>query len=299
MMTVSTRPALIKRPFLSAVRWTLFALLLIPVVSAYAKEKWQTLPPTPSLPADTVGHRALINGTELWYAEWGAHNKGIPVLLLHGGALNSNWFGLLIPVLVKHGYRVIAMDSRGQGRSARGEGPITYHMMANDVVGLLDLLHLPQVSLVGWSDGGIIGLDLAIHHPQRLRRLFAFGANANTSGAYANADEAPLAIAYQSRAKEEYRRLSPTPDGWDAFYAVMSHMWLTEPDFTRAQLRSIRVPTTIADGEHEEFIKPAHTRYLAATIPNARLVILPDVSHFAILQDPAAFNSAVLDFLHH
>jgi len=281
----------------SPARWALLALLLTPVLTAYSKEQWQVLPPTPSLPAGTVGHRVLIDGALLWYAEWGAHNGGVPVLLLHGGSLNSNYFGLLIPVLAKHGYRVIAMDSRGQGRSARAQGPITYHMMANDTIALLDRLHIRQVSLVGWSDGGIIGLDLAINHPGRLHRLFAYGANTDVSGVYANAGKAPTVIAFEARAKREYHELSPTPDDWDSFLAVMGHMWSTEPDFSPGQLRSIRVSTTIADGQYEEIIKPQHTRYIAATIPNAKLVILPDVSHFAILQDPAEFNAAVLSFL--
>ncbi len=297
MVMSSSRSVPVSGPARRAARWTLLALLMLPLPAAHSTERWQTLPPTPSLPAGTVGHRAMINGALLWYAEWGMHESGVPVLLLHGGPLNSNYFGLLIPVLVRHGYRVIAMDSRGQGRSGRTPGPITYHMMANDVIRLLDLLHVRQVSLVGWSDGGIIGLDLAIHHPGRLRRLFAFGANADTAGIYANADKAPLVIAFVARARKEYRQLSPTPGDWDSFIAVMGHMWLTEPDFTAAQLRSIRVPTTIADGEYERIIKPEHTRYLAATIPHARLVILPDVSHFAILQDPAEFNAAVLSFL--
>jgi pimeloyl-ACP methyl ester carboxylesterase len=278
-------------------RWALLALLLISIQPAHSREQWQTLPPTPSLPAGTVGHRVMINGALLWYAEWGPRNGAVPVLLLHGGSLNSSYFSLLIPALTSHGYRVIAMDSRGQGRSARTRGPITFHMMANDVVRLLDRLHIREVSLVGWSDGGIIGLDLAINHPGRLHRLFAYGANTVVSGVYANADKAPTVIAFEARAKKEYRELSPTPGDWDSFIAVMGHMWSTEPDFTTRQLRSIRVPTTIADGQYEEIIRPQHTRYIAASIPNAKLVILPDVSHFAILQDPAEFNAAVLSFL--
>lgn len=297
MIMSSSRPAFASVFVRSAAWWTLLVLLMFPAFAARSKEQWQTLPPTPSLPAGTVGHRAMINGALLWYAEWGTHNGGVPVLLLHGGPANSNYFGLLIPALVRHGYRVIAMDSRGQGRSGRSQGPITYHMMADDVIGLLDLLHVRQVSLVGWSDGGIIGLDLAIHHPGRLHRLFTFGANADASGVYENADKAPVLVEFEARAKKEYRELSPTPGDWNSFLAVMSHMWLTEPDFTAEQLRSIRVPTTIADGEYEKIIKPAHTRYLAATIPNAKLVLLPDVSHFAMLQDPAEFNAAVLRFL--
>lgn len=299
MATSSSRSAFVSGPARPAARWALSVLLMLPIFSARSNERWQSLPPTPSLPAGTVGHRAMINGALLWYAEWGVHNSGVPVLVLHGGPANSNYFGLLIAALVRHGYRVIAMDSRGQGRSARAEGPITYHMMADDVIGLLDLLHVRQVNLVGWSDGGIIGLDLAIHHPQRLRRLFAFGANTDSSGVYPSADAAPVVIAFEARAKEEYRRLSPTPGDWDSFLAVMGRMWRTEPDFTAEQLHSIRVPTTIADGEHEEIIRPQHTRHIAATIPHARLVILPDVSHFAMLQDPAAFDGAVLDFLRH
>lgn len=299
MVRSSSRAVSVNRFGLSAARWTLFALLVLPMIGAHSKEQWQTLPPTPSLPAGTIGHRSMIDGALLWYAEWGSQNKGIPVLLLHGGPANSNYFGLLIPVLVSHGYRVIAMDSRGQGRSGRANGPITYHMMANDVIGLLHLLHVRQVDLVGWSDGGIIGLDLAIHHCGCLHRLFTFGANADAAGVFKNAGRAPLLVQFEARAKKEYRKLSPTPNDWNSFIAVMTHMWMTEPNFTAGQLRSIRVPTTIADGEYEKLIKPAHTRYLAATIPHARLVIVPNVSHFAMLQDPAAFNSAVLNFLRH
>jgi pimeloyl-ACP methyl ester carboxylesterase len=171
-------------------------------------------------------------------------------------------------------------------------------MMATDVLKLLDLLHLRQVSLVGWSDGGIIGLDLAINHPERLHGLFAFGANADLSGTFdEQAEKAPVVVAFEARAEEEYRQLSPTPNDWESFQTMMNKMWHTLPNFTPEQLRSIRVTTTIGDGEYEEIIKPEHTRYLAATIPNAKLVILPDVSHFAVLQDPGAFSAAVLDFL--
>lgn len=297
MLIVSSCFGFVSRRTPSVDRSLLFALLIAAILPAHAEQRWQTLPPTPLLPAGTVERRAMINGAQLWFAEWGANNKGVPVLLLHGGALNSNYFGQLVPTLVMHGYRVIAMDSRGQGRSTRAAGPITYHMMATDVLKLLDLLHLRQVSLVGWSDGGIIGLDLAINHPERLHRLFAFGANADLSGVYEHAEKTPVVAAFLARAKDEYRQLSPTPNDWESFDATMNKMWDTLPNFTHKQLSSIRVTTTIGDGEYDEIVKPEHTRYLAATIPSAKLVILPDLSHFAILQDPDAFSAAVLDFL--
>jgi pimeloyl-ACP methyl ester carboxylesterase len=264
---------------------------------ARAAEPWQTLPPTPSLPRGTVAHHAEMDGARLWYAEWGPQSYSPPVLLLHGGFGNSNYFGKLIPALAARGYRVIAMDSPGHGRSTRPDGPLTYHRMAEDVIGLLDRLKVSKVYLVGWSDGGIIGLDIALNHPERLAGLFAFGANADVSGLNEGAEKTPVFAAYLERVPQEYRKLSPTPDQWDAFSTAVNKMWETMPAYTAEQLRTIRVPVSIADGEYDEAIKQSHDRYLASTILGARLDILPKVSHFAMLQNPAEFNAAVFEFL--
>ena len=229
-------------------------------VGARAGEPWQVLPPTPQLPPGTVSHFAEIHGARIWYAEWGRKAQGVPVLLLHGGFANSNYFGHLIPVLVERGYTVIAMDSRGHGRSTRTNVPQTYHQMAQDVLGLIDTLHVQRVSVVGWSDGGDTGLDLAINHPERIAGLFTFGANSEVSGTIDGGDKTPVFAAYLMRARDEYRVLSPTPRQWASFEAAMTTMWGTLPAFTSDQLRSIKVPITVADGEHDEVIKPEHTK---------------------------------------
>jgi len=280
-----------------AAAWILSAALAVPAYPAWAAEPWQALPPTPALPPDTKGHITAIHGAKIWHAEWGTPGHGVPVLLLHGGFGNSNYFGNLIPFLVAKGYRVIAMDSRGHGRSTRTDAPQTYHQMAADVIGLLDAEKIPRVNLVGWSDGGVTGLDLAIHHPNRLAGLFAFGTNSSVSGEIDGGDKTATFAAYMARVRDEYRALSPTPDQFRGFEAAMNTMWGTLPEYTADQLRSIKVATTIADGEHDEVIQTEHTKYLAATIPGARLFILPNVSHFAMLQNPAAFNAAVAEFL--
>ena len=273
------------------------AALCFVAVICMAGEAWQTLPTTPMLPKGTIGRRIKIDGARLWYAEWGDRTASAPVLLLHGGFGNSNYYGKLVPALLAHGYRVIAMDSPGHGRSTRPNAPLTYHMMAEDVIGLLDRLKIPKVAVVGWSDGGIIGLELAMRQPERVAGVFAFGANTDLSGVNAGAEKTPAFGAYLSRTPEEYRRLSPTPDQWDSFSAAVSKMWETLPDYTADELRAIKVPVTIADGEYDEAIKQSHDRYMAATIPGAKLEILPRVSHFAMLQNPAEFNTAVLEFL--
>lgn len=273
------------------------AALCLTAMNCLAVEPWEILPPTPLLPKSTVGRHVEIDGANLWYAEWGDHAASPPVLLLHGGFGNSSYYGNLIPALTAGGYRVIAMDSPGHGRSTLPNTPLTYHLMAEDVIGLLDRLQIPKVSVVGWSDGGIIGLDIAMNHPERLAGVFAFGANTDSSGLNDGVEKTPAFGAYLKRTPEEYQRLSPTPNKWDSFNTAVNSMWQTLPAYTANELRTIKVPVTIADGEYDEAIKQSHSRYMAATIPGAKLEMLPRVSHFAMLQNPAGFNAAVLEFL--
>ena len=233
-----------------------------------------------------------VDGIRLWYAVYG---HGAPVILLHGGLASSNYWGKQIPALSPH-YQVIAIDSRGHGRSTRDNTPISYHLMAEDVVALMDALHISKAAVVGWSDGGIIGLDMAIHHPKRLTRLFAFGANSDPSGAK-SPEGTPVFEAYVTRTKEEYQKLSPTPKDFDAFFAQLSPMWKNEPRFSDEQLRGIKTPTWIVDGDRDEIIKREDTDRMAGLIPGAGELILPRVSHFAFLQDPGLFNEVLLRFL--
>lgn len=272
------------------------ALLLMPMVGrpadAAPQPLWSLLPPMPSLPATARSGYKQLNGIRMWYAEYGA---GKPVLLLHGGLANSNYWGNLVPFLVAHHRLVIVADSRGHGRSNRTRQPFGYDLMTSDVLRLLDQLGIARVDLVGWSDGGIIGLDLAMHDPSRIDHLFAFGANTDPSGLRKNFDRTPVFGGFIRRTRTEYQALSPTPDQYDLFVRQIGHMWQSEPHWTRADLGTITTPTTVADGDHDEAIRQEHDRFMAAAIPGAKLVILPGVSHFAMLQAPDLFNQAVLD----
>jgi pimeloyl-ACP methyl ester carboxylesterase len=271
----------------------LVLLLAGPLHTGLAAERWKTLPPTPSpVPGEHTGH-AKVNGINVFYAEIG---HGSPVVLLHGGLASSDYFGNQIRPLARH-HRVIVMDSRGHGRSTRDERPFGYDIMADDVVGLLDKLKISKADIVGWSDGAIIGLDMALRYPARVGRVFAFAANTLTSGVKDDVEKDPTFAAYIERAGREYARLSPTPDQYGAFQEQISKMWAAEPNWTDEQLRAIGSAVLVVDGDHDEAIKREHTEYIAATIPGAGLLILPNVSHFAFLQDPAMFNAALLHFL--
>ena len=281
--------------FLARGRQLLLAavIVILPTLTAVAVEVWQTLPPMPTRPPATQEGRASVNGIELYYAVYG---KGSPVVLLHGGLGNSDYWGNLIPALASR-YQVIVMDSRGHGRSTRDAQPYGYDLMASDVLALMDFLKLPKADIVGWSDGGIIGLDIAMNHPDRIGKLFAFGANSNLAGLKDGFDKNPNFAAFIERAGKEYAQLSPTPGEYDAFLEQIGGMWSSQPNWTAEQLGQIKAPTVIADGEHDEAIRREHTEELAREVPGAKLLILPGVSHFAMLQNPALFNQAVNDFL--
>lgn len=258
-----------------------------------ATPRWQTLPPTPTLPAGTVTGTAEVDGIALHYAIVG---EGPPVLMLHGGLASLDWWGLQAEAL-KSSHRVVLVDSRGHGRSTHDGRPFGYDLMADDVIALMDKLGIPRADIVGWSDGAIVALDLAMRRPQRVGRVFAFAANSRTAGVRPGVATNPTFAAFIRRAGVEYRALSPTPGGYDAFVRQIGRMWASEPAWSDARLSAIRVPVLIADGDHDEAIFRAHTEHLAATIPGAGLLILPNASHFAFLQDPALFDAALVEFL--
>jgi pimeloyl-ACP methyl ester carboxylesterase len=168
--------------------------------------------------------------------------------------------------------------------------------MASDVLALMDYLKIPKAAIVGWSDGAILGLDIAINHPERLTKLFAFAANSDPSGV-ADIGQSPVFNAYIARAEKEYEKLSATPTEYNSFLEQISKMWETQPNFTKEQLNAIKVPTWIVDADHDEAIKRDNTEFMAAQIPGAGLLLQPRVSHFSFIQYPQQFNDNVLHFL--
>jgi pimeloyl-ACP methyl ester carboxylesterase len=273
----------------------LASLVALVTWPALANERWETLPPTPAPIATDRGGQAQVNGISIHYAISG---HGSPVIFLHGGLANIDYWGNQVPAVAAH-HTVILMDSRGHGRSTRDTRPYGYDLMADDVIALMDALKISKADIVGWSDGGILGLDLAMRYKDRIGKVFAFAANTVTSGVKDGVEKNPTFAAYIERAGREYRTLSATPDDYNAFVEQISRMWAEQPNWSDAQLRDIDTPVLVVDGDHDEAIKREHTEYIAATIPHAGLLILPNVSHFAFLQDPEQFNFGVLHFLKH
>jgi len=251
-------------------------------------------PPETSVESsEPVSGMAPANDVELYYQ---IHGEGTPLILLHGGLGHSGHWTNQLPVLSEH-YKVITVDSRGHGRSSMTERQISFALMASDVVALMDHLEIERAHIVGWSDGGNIGLYLAIHHPERLIKVVASGANYSPSGVRSDVGENQKFLSYIGDAIEDYQILSPEPANWDAFFGNIGQMWASEPDFTVEQLGSVAVPVLLLDGESDEAIYTEHTIEMASLIPTAKLTFIPGTGHFGMWEKPAEINGAILDFL--
>jgi pimeloyl-ACP methyl ester carboxylesterase len=239
---------------------------------------------TGATPLPLTGELGYVenDGARIWYSAFGA---GAPVILLHGG------LGLFA-----NGYRAVVMDSRGHGHSTRDGRPYSYELMASDVLAVMNALHFDRAALVGWSDGACTALILAAKHPGRVAGVFFFACNMDPTGVKPF-EPAPTLNRCFSRHTEDYKQLSATPDQFKQFVEDVGLMQRTQPNYSEQDLAKIRVPVRIVQSERDEFIKREHAEYLARTIPGAALIPLNSVSHFAPLQRPRVFNTAMLAFV--
>lgn len=234
-----------------------------------------------------------IDDVQIYYATYGDPDHE-PLILVHGSGGSADEFARQIPAFAEK-YYVVAFDSRGRGRSTMGQEELSFPLLAADTLALMDYLEIDSAILVGWSDGGIIGLEIAVHHPERLRKLVTFGALYSPAGF---TGECPTAQCdeYMGIAGSTYTRLSGNPEGLGAIFALTASLG-DEPNFTADQLGSISFPVLVLDGLQDEMIYPEHTLELAQMIPTADLRFMNGSGHFAPWYEPEKFNHIVLDYL--
>lgn len=238
-------------------------------------------------------HYLTLNGNSIYYEIQG---QGEPLLLLHGGLSHSGAWHQQVAALKPH-FQLILMDSRGHGRSSLNAEQISYAAMADDVIGLLNALKIKRTHLLGWSDGGIIGLEIAIRAPERLGKLIAFGTNYHQAGVRADLAENKRFGEYFAACAKDYQALSPTPQHWQKFLDNIMTMWTSEPNFSVEELRGIRSEVLVLAGAQEEAIKITHVESMAQLIEQSTLTLIPETGHFAHWDKPDEFNTIVLDFL--
>ena len=234
-----------------------------------------------------AGHYATVRGVRFYYETYG---KGRPLLLLHGNGGSIGRFFKTIPFFEKRN-RVIAVDSRAHGKSVDGGDSLSFEMMADDMAALLTELHIDSADVIGWSDGGIIALVLAMRHPQKVRRLVATGANLWP-------DSTALLPSLWRDMEREYAQ------GRDSVYTDPAKrnarkVFLLDyrhPHIHTAALKAVKAPAFIIAGDRD-LIVGEHTLAIYKNLPKAWLWIVPDCGHATLIDKADEFNRKVTEFL--
>jgi len=233
-----------------------------------------------------VGAYLKLKDASLYYEIYG---KGEPLLLLHGNNQSINNYTAQIPILAKT-FQVIAVDTRGQGQSTdESKGPLTYEQFAADMKQLLDALHITKANILGWSDGGNTGLIMAIKYPDYVKRLAVTGAVLNSS---TDAIDAKVLEIISQRLKD----LKDDTDKFSLQQKRLLTLLLDEPHISVESLKSVKAPTLVMAGD-KDIVKETHTRLIAESIPNSKLIIFPDATHDVPKDKTMEFNDVIRSFL--
>lgn len=254
-------------------------------------------------PAQAVAAYADLDDIRVYYERQGS---GEPLVMLHGGFGSSEIWAPYFSLLPQ--FTLIAPDSRGQGRTTLGDGPITYERMAADVIRLLDHLGIGQAHIVGFSDGGCTALHLLVDHSQRVKSATLIGTPYHTNNypapVYAFlqsfiaklADPGPQEPALQAR-RDAYATIAPRPQDWRELVHRLGQTWLTQPQFTDRQLGLIARPVLVVKVDHDEYLPAAVFDATAALIPGARMLHVPQGTHAVARQSPEQIADGIRSFL--
>jgi pimeloyl-ACP methyl ester carboxylesterase len=233
-----------------------------------------------------AGHYLSVDDTKIYYETYGS--GGTPLVLLHGGLYGYiEEFGELIGELSKD-RRVIAIATRGHGRSELGTKPFSYALFAQDAYAVIRHETNEKVDVLGFSDGAVTAYTLAAAHPDLIRQLVAMG------GPRKLADWTPKAEAGFKSGKPgdverdspqfvaERKKLMPQPEKWLDFVERLNAMWAGPVYVTDEQIRSIKVPTLIVAGDHDPYNQIAKFVELYQLLPNGELAVIPGCGHVVL-----------------
>jgi pimeloyl-ACP methyl ester carboxylesterase len=232
-----------------------------------------------------VGKYINTRGVKLYYEIYG---EGEPLLLLHGNGGSMSAFFFQIDYFAKK-YKVIAVDSRAQGKSVDTSSVLNYEMMADDFNALLDTLKIDSANVIGWSDGGIDGLLLAIRHPKKVKKLAISGANLSPDVSVFS----PRGNFLMVSDLEKQRSLKQDAKTRNAIKLIQ--MMKDEPNISLSDLQKIKCPVLVIGGDND-LVKASHTLQIFENIPKAYLWILPASGHSPPIRHKEEFNAKVFEF---
>lgn len=259
----------------------------------------------PNESATESSHFVPANGLNLHYMEQGS---GPPLILLHGGTMTLHSWQEQIPIFAKH-FRVLALDSRGHGKSENPLDTLSYQLLADDVAAFIEALNLHQPLVMGFSDGGQVALELGIHYPNLPGALVLGGTTHQFTTTYFSAlkkwgFETPGSVDIEQMKKAnagwiEFLKVSHPrandPDYWQTLLRHISNMWLSVQDYSPDALQQITAPTLVVLGDRDETIEVEQAVDLYRHLVDAALAILPNATHGTTFN---RLSSAVIfDFL--
>ncbi|MHA2303373.1 MAG: alpha/beta fold hydrolase [Candidatus Thorarchaeota archaeon] len=254
------------------------------------------------------GHYAEVNGLKMFYIDKG---KGMPLVLLHGGIATAQFqWGPSIPIFSKD-FRIIAPDSRGQGKTNNPDGTFSYRVMADDIAGLIQELDLEKPYVCGWSDGGQIALEIGIRHPAIARAIVAGGVLSEITDYYIDFMKSMGLNAPGDFDLDMFREKFPDflaaaseihspiygPDYWKQLFVNISKMWMDPDAFPGESIHKIKIPTLVLQADRDEAISLEEAIKIYRKIPRAELAVVPGSDHAAMMTKPEAFCSVITEYL--
>ena len=251
---------------------------------------------------------ASVNGLDMYYEVQGS--GGVPVVLLHGAYMATGAMQPLLSDLAKS-RQVIAVDLQGHGRTADVDRPLQYEQMADDVAALMDHLGIDQADIAGYSMGGGVGLQLAIRHPERVRKLVAMSAGFRLDGMYPEviagiAEITPEVFYGTPWYDENYAAVAPRPEDFPVLVEKLKRLDAEEFDWSQ-EIKGIAAPTLLVFGD-ADVLRPEHMvelfRLLGGGVPGdltglpkARLAVLPGTTHVTVMNRGAWLLPMITEFL--
>jgi pimeloyl-ACP methyl ester carboxylesterase len=235
---------------------------------------------------NTVGKYYDIRGFKMYCEIYG---EGDPLLIIHGNGGSISNFAENIPFFAKK-YKVIIADSRSQGKSADPGDSLTYEMMADDYAALLTTLQIDSANVIGWSDGGINGLLLAIRHPEKVKKLAITGANLEPDTNAVFQEVWDIVDPVYQRLRNKTSKTANEKNQWK-----LMRLLVEQPHIPLADLHKITCPALVIGGDHD-VIREEHTMLIYHNIPKSYLWILPNSGHSTPVVYKDVFNATVNDF---
>jgi pimeloyl-ACP methyl ester carboxylesterase len=228
------------------------------------------------------------------------NGSGDPLILLHGGMCTAETFDGQTPALAEH-FRVYLPERRAHGRTADVPGPITYEIMAQDTIAFIEAVGIGRAHLVGWSDGALVGLLVALWRPELVGKLVLMAQNVNWEGMR---PELASFAGHMTKAmvppnlKQAYEALSPDgPDHLDAVLHKMLALWNTDPAFPLSDLERISAPALVLAADDDITLSIEHAAAMQRALPDSQLAVVPGASHAVPMEKPELVNRLILDFL--